>query len=62
VSREQLIVECAERCERALRCEAAAVACGDLECAAIFAERAEVDSYLAFSQATEGRVFWMVGQ
>lgn len=44
----QRIVECAERCEREMGLGSTYVRVGDFESAAICAERAEVNSCIAF--------------
>jgi hypothetical protein len=55
----QRIVESAERCERALGFESTYVRAGHFASAALCAEAAELDSFMAFS-AAGGRT-WMVG-
>jgi len=55
----QRIVAAAERCEREMRWESTHVLLGYFECAALCAEAAELNSFMAFS-AAGGRT-WVLG-
>lgn len=48
---KQVIVDCAERCERVMRLESTYVRVGDFDSAAICADNALVDSNIAFRLA-----------